>query len=103
MHSSALPFYTLQYISSTFQGITRSLTKLVPDSSRTFGAYSLTGTLIEISPVLLFSPEEYQVHGKHTKLDTYTFLWRWKNGEKAWALALGLGMCSSARISMTLF
>ncbi len=60
------------------------------------------GTLIEISPVLLFSPEEYQVHGKHTKLDTYTFLWRWENGEKAWALALGLGTCSSARISMTL-
>ncbi len=27
------PFYTLQHISSTFQGITHSLTKLVPEHS----------------------------------------------------------------------
>ncbi len=38
--SSFIPYNT--FFSSTFQGITCSLTKLVPDSSRTFGTYSLT-------------------------------------------------------------
>lgn len=51
------------------------------------------GTLIEVSPVLLFNKEEYSAHGQHTALDHYTFVWKdqRKGGEKAWALALGLG------------
>ncbi|KAF8320630.1 uncharacterized protein EI90DRAFT_3001764 [Cantharellus anzutake] len=46
------------------------------------------GTLIEVSPVLLFSQQEYEAYGKHTILDSYVFHWRRMN---AWALALGLG------------
>ena len=56
------------------------------------------GTLVEISPVLLFPREEYLAHGRHTALDSYTFVWRDKThgGEKIWALALGLGQsCTS--------
>lgn len=44
-------------------------------------------TTIEISPVLLFSSEEYELHGRHTILDHYTFKWR----DGRMALALGLG------------
>ena len=44
-------------------------------------------TLIEVSPVLLFSAQEYAEHGKHTVLDHYTFVWR----DGRMALALGLG------------
>ncbi|KAH9890049.1 hypothetical protein C8Q73DRAFT_149153 [Cubamyces lactineus] len=44
-------------------------------------------TLIEVSPVLLFSAVEYEEHGKHTVLDHYTFKWR----DGRMALALGLG------------
>ncbi|KAG6814268.1 hypothetical protein H0H92_015383 [Tricholoma furcatifolium] len=44
-------------------------------------------TVIEISPVLLFSKEEYEAHGKFTVLDHYTFKW----SEGRMALALGLG------------
>ncbi|TBU47401.1 hypothetical protein BD309DRAFT_886463 [Dichomitus squalens] len=44
-------------------------------------------TLIEISPVLLFSAAEYEEHGRHTVLDHYTFVWR----DGHMALALGLG------------
>ncbi|KAI0338908.1 hypothetical protein BDW22DRAFT_1362213 [Trametopsis cervina] len=44
-------------------------------------------TTIEISPVLLFTPDEYREHGRHTVLDHYTF--KWKSGQMA--LALGLG------------
>ncbi|KAK7056697.1 tRNA-specific adenosine deaminase subunit tad3 [Paramarasmius palmivorus] len=43
-------------------------------------------TIIEISPVLFFSKEEYDEHGKYTVLDHYTF--KWKDGRMA--LALGL-------------
>ncbi|KAJ2564289.1 hypothetical protein GGH12_002046 [Coemansia sp. RSA 1822] len=45
------------------------------------------GTLIHISPVLVFSQAEYSEHGKHTCLDHYTYCW--KGG--TFALALGLG------------
>ncbi|KAI0301142.1 hypothetical protein B0F90DRAFT_1810171 [Multifurca ochricompacta] len=51
--------------------------------SRAIPAY----TLLEISPVLLFSAEEYGTHGRHTVLDHYTFKWR----DGRMALALGLG------------
>ncbi|KAH8108710.1 hypothetical protein DFH11DRAFT_1516492 [Phellopilus nigrolimitatus] len=44
-------------------------------------------TVIEISPVLLFTAEEYETHGRHTLLDHYTF--NWPDGRMA--LALGLG------------
>ena len=44
-------------------------------------------TLLEISPALLFSAEEYEAHGRHTALDHYTFKWR----DGRMALALGLG------------
>ncbi|TEB39907.1 cytidine deaminase-like protein [Coprinellus micaceus] len=45
------------------------------------------GTVIEISPVLLFQKDEYENYGKHTVLDHYTFVWP----ENRMALALGLG------------
>ncbi|KAJ1647255.1 hypothetical protein J3B02_005290 [Coemansia erecta] len=45
------------------------------------------GTLIHISPVLVFGQNEYRKHGKYTRLDHYTYCW--KNG--SYALALGLG------------
>ncbi|KAI9500472.1 hypothetical protein GGI25_001595 [Coemansia spiralis] len=45
------------------------------------------GTLVHISPVLLFGAEEYSRHGKFTQLDHYTYCW--KGG--CFALALGLG------------
>ncbi|KAI8144102.1 hypothetical protein BJV82DRAFT_608304 [Fennellomyces sp. T-0311] len=44
-------------------------------------------TTVEISPVLLFSPEEYKEHGKYTVLDHYTYIWQGRQ----FALALGLG------------
>ncbi|KAI0755242.1 hypothetical protein C8Q80DRAFT_1266723 [Daedaleopsis nitida] len=44
-------------------------------------------TLIEISPVLLLTAQEYAEHGRHTVLDHYTFVWR----DGRMALALGLG------------
>ncbi|KAI0693438.1 hypothetical protein C8T65DRAFT_833701 [Cerioporus squamosus] len=44
-------------------------------------------TLVEVSPVLLFTAQEYADHGKHTVLDHYTFVWR----DGRMALALGLG------------
>ncbi|KAI0036493.1 cytidine deaminase-like protein [Vararia minispora EC-137] len=43
--------------------------------------------LIEVSPVLLLSAEEYEKHGKYTVLDHYTFTWR----DGRMAIALGLG------------
>lgn len=49
-------------------------------------------TLLESSPVLLFSAQEYEEHGKYTLLDHYTF--RWRDGRMA--LALGLGASSLA-------
>jgi tRNA-specific adenosine deaminase 3 len=48
-------------------------------------------TLLEISPALLFSAEEYEAHGRHTVLDHYTFKWR----DGRMALALGLGAPAS--------
>lgn len=48
-------------------------------------------TVIEISPVLLFSPEEYSAHGQYTVLDSYTFIWEKRSTGSTMALALGLG------------
>ncbi|KAJ7288446.1 cytidine deaminase-like protein [Mycena rebaudengoi] len=44
-------------------------------------------TVVESSPVLLFTKEEYEQHGRFTILDEYTF--KWRNGSMA--LALGIG------------
>ncbi|KZO93583.1 hypothetical protein CALVIDRAFT_245031 [Calocera viscosa TUFC12733] len=50
------------------------------------------GTLVEISPVLLFTPDEWEDYGRHTVLDHYTFIWRTPGESKpSMALALGLG------------
>lgn len=60
-----------------------------------YASYAINANIaIEISPVLLFTREEYIAHGKHTALDSYTYVWkdRSKGGEKTWALALGLGI-----------
>ncbi len=46
-------------------------------------------TLVEVSPVILFTEDEYESHGKHTILDEYTFCWPGRSGSKA--LALGIG------------
>ena len=45
------------------------------------------GTLIDISPVILFGKEEYHNYGRFTVVDHYTFVWR----DGRMALALGLG------------
>ncbi|KAG2155865.1 uncharacterized protein EDB93DRAFT_1079925 [Suillus bovinus] len=44
-------------------------------------------TVIEVSPVLLFTRTEYDNYGRHTILDHYAFKWR----DGRMALALGLG------------
>jgi hypothetical protein len=64
-----------------------------------YASYELgRGVVVEISPVLLFPREEYLAHGRHTALDSYTFVWRDKTrgGERIWALALGLGQSSAS-------
>ena len=48
-------------------------------------------TVIDVSPILYFSKDEYEAHGKHTILDHYTFKCR----DGRMALALGLGTTSS--------
>ncbi|WFC95169.1 tRNA-specific adenosine deaminase subunit tad3 [Malassezia brasiliensis] len=47
--------------------------------------------VVEISPVLLFAADEYQAHGRHTQLDSYTFVWEKRANGSTMALALGLG------------
>ena len=50
------------------------------------------GTLLEVSPVLVFPAKEYEQHGRHTQLDSYTFIWnKESSGKSDMALALGLG------------
>ncbi|KAJ3505047.1 hypothetical protein NLJ89_g7617 [Agrocybe chaxingu] len=63
--------------------------KSTPDKGRGVYAARLIprSTVVEISPVLLFSKEEYENHGRHTVLDHYTFTWT----DGRMALALGLG------------
>ncbi|KAN0060375.1 tRNA-specific adenosine deaminase subunit tad3 [Thecaphora frezii] len=50
-----------------------------------------SGTLLEVSPVLLFPPGEYERYGKFTQLDGYTFVWKRTPVGSVMALALGLG------------
>ncbi|EOR00933.1 hypothetical protein E3P92_00367 [Wallemia ichthyophaga] len=47
------------------------------------------GEVVEISPVLLFTKEEYTQHGQHTALDDYTFVWPDRSGRMG--LAMGIG------------
>ncbi|PVU97978.1 hypothetical protein BB559_001813 [Furculomyces boomerangus] len=56
------------------------------------------GTVVNISPVLIFNKEEYLKYGKFTCLDSYTYKWQnptnkfEKENCNSWmALALGLG------------
>lgn len=54
------------------------------------------GTLIEESPVLIFTQEEWLQNGRHTVLQHYTFVWG-KTGKMAIALGMGesCSVCSS--------
>lgn len=65
---------------------------ILSDQSRGRGVYASrplrAGTLVEISPVLLFGKAEWESHGSETVLQSYTFKWG-RMGEMA--LALGLG------------
>ena len=49
------------------------------------------GSLVEESPVLVFSKEEWEDRARHTLLQHYTFVWG-KQGSMA--IALGMGECS---------
>ncbi|KAJ7644063.1 cytidine deaminase-like protein [Roridomyces roridus] len=75
--------------SGNLQNPAQCLVKNSPGKGRgVFAATSIPRhSIVEISPVLLFTKEEYEQHGKYTILDSYTF--KWKNGSMA--LALGLG------------
>jgi hypothetical protein len=48
-------------------------------------------TVVDVSPILYFSKDEYEAHGKYTILDHYTFKCR----DGRMALALGLGTAGS--------
>lgn len=65
---------------------------ILSHQSRGRGVYAsrplAAGTVVEISPVLIFGKEEWEDHGSKTILDCYTFKWG-RMGEMA--LALGLG------------
>lgn len=82
----------LEYPPSTPHLNLHNLLILSSHPSRGRGVYASkplrAGTVVEISPVLLFSKEEWENHGSKTILDCYTFKWG-RMGEMA--LALGLG------------
>ncbi|KIX10223.1 uncharacterized protein Z518_01304 [Rhinocladiella mackenziei CBS 650.93] len=51
-----------------------------------------TGTVVEVSPVLIFSEDEVAKHTQHTCLQHYTYYWPADSGRTmTQALALGLG------------
>ncbi|KAL2401088.1 hypothetical protein ABEF95_010256 [Exophiala dermatitidis] len=51
-----------------------------------------SGTVIEVSPVLIFSEEEVENHTQYTRLQHYTYYWPSESGRTmTQALALGLG------------
>jgi SET domain-containing protein len=50
-----------------------------------------SGECVEVSPVLLFRPHEWDAHARHTLLAHYTFVWRDAPGAPSYALALGNG------------
>lgn len=60
------------------------------------------GTVVEISPVLLFSRDEWDAHGCKTILDCYTFKWG-RMGEMALALGLGSMFNHSPRPSVAFY
>ncbi|KIW26935.1 uncharacterized protein PV07_06723 [Cladophialophora immunda] len=50
------------------------------------------GTVVEVSPVLIFTEEEVEKHTQHTCLQHYTYYWPSESGRTmTQALALGLG------------
>ncbi|EEB08338.1 histone lysine methyltransferase Set7 [Schizosaccharomyces japonicus yFS275] len=63
--------------------------RIVPGKGR--GVFTLAKIpcqqCIEISPVIVFSEDEYAKHGQYTVLNEFTYFWKGKNQ----ALALGLG------------
>lgn len=69
------------------------LVRQTPTAGRgVFAAIPLaSGTLVEVSHVLLFPAKEYNDHGRHTQLDNYTYVWEKGTEGKTMALALGLG------------
>jgi hypothetical protein len=58
--------------------------------------------LVEVSPVILFTADEYESHGKHTILDEYTFCWPGRDGTMALALGLGVPFHPRSPISIYL-
>jgi len=64
-----------------------------PDAGRSIFASRpiSSNTVIEISPILLFSAQEYSQYGKHTILDSYTFVWERSSEGNTMALSLGIG------------
>ncbi|EXJ79816.1 hypothetical protein A1O3_08101 [Capronia epimyces CBS 606.96] len=49
-------------------------------------------TVVDVSPVLIFSEDEVENHTKHTRLQHYTYYWPSESGRTmTQALALGLG------------
>ena len=56
-------------------------------------------TVVEESPVLLFTKEEYELHGRYTLLDHYTF--NWPDGRMALALGLGLSSVGVPKVDCT--
>lgn len=69
------------------------LVRQTPTAGRgVFAAIPLaSGTLVEVSHVLLFPAKEYNDHGRYTQLDNYTYVWDKGTEGKTMALALGLG------------
>ncbi|KAK5945030.1 hypothetical protein PMZ80_002233 [Knufia obscura] len=56
--------------------------------------YISKGTILEVSPVLIFSPEEVEKHTAQTVLQHYTYYWPNPSnpkGPQTQAIALGLG------------
>jgi hypothetical protein len=66
------------------RGVYTSATQTIP-----------AGTLVEQSPVLVFSKDEWLDKAQHTLLQHYTFVWG-KKGD----MALALGMGESARSTL---
>lgn len=66
---------------------------MVPQATQSIPA----GTVVDISPVLLFPKENYTAHAKYTIVDDYAFVW----GDGHMALALGLGTSHTPLLLLT--
>ncbi|WFD30925.1 tRNA-specific adenosine deaminase subunit tad3 [Malassezia sp. CBS 17886] len=92
-HASATPARGAPKPSTPHLNVHRLSIRDTPTAGR--GVFATTAipanTVVEISPVLLFSADEYAAHGRHTALDSYTFVWEKSTQGNTMALALGLG------------